>query len=129
VADPRHQLGRRAEEAVAAWLAARGWRVLERRWGSPAGELDLVCRDPAGALVGVEVKLRSTGRAGTGVETLDRRRLGRLRAALATYARTASRPAAGTRLRPTELRLDLVTLAPEGDGRWRVRRLQGIDGW
>jgi putative endonuclease len=121
VADPRHELGQRAEGAVAAWLVIRGWSVLERRWRCRVGELDLVCRDPTGALVGVEVKVRSTGRAGSGVESVDPRRLTRLRSALATYARTAP-PASG-------LRLDLVTLDPEGDGRWRVRRLPGIDGW
>lgn len=121
MADPRHELGQRAEEAVAAWLAADGWTVLERRWRCPAGELDLVCTDPAGVLVGVEVKVRSTGRAGTATESVDPRRLARLRAALATYARAAT-PAFG-------LRLDLVTLAPEGGGRWRVRRLSAIDAW
>jgi putative endonuclease len=107
--------------AVATWLAAQGWNVLERRWRCPAGEIDLVCRDRAGTLVGVEVKLRSTGRAGTGAESIDARRLGRLRAVIATYARLGS-PAAG-------LRVDLVTVTPEADGRWRVRRLPAIDGW
>ncbi len=106
---------------MAAWLAAQGWSVLEHRWRCPAGEIDLVCRAPAGLLVGVEVKLRSTGRTGTGAESIDARRLARLRAALATYARLAS-PSAG-------LRVDLVTVTPEADGRWRVRRLPAIDGW
>lgn len=106
---------------MAAWLTAQGWSVLERRWRCPAGEIDLVCRDRAGLLVGVEVKLRSTGRAGTGAESIDARRLRRLRAVLAAYARGAL-PAAG-------LRVDLVTVTPEADGRWRVRRLPAIDGW
>lgn len=119
--DPRHDLGQRAEDAVAAWLVVQGWTVLARRWRCRSGELDLVCRDPTGALVGAEVKVRSTGRAGSGAESVDPRRLARLRSALATYARTGP-PATG-------LRLDLVTLDPNGDGRWRVRRLPGIDGW
>ncbi len=121
MADPRHELGLRAEVAVARWLVARGWTVLERRWRCPIGELDLVARDPAGGLVGVEVKLRSTGRAGTGAESVDPRRMARLRAALATYGRAAP-PATG-------LRLDLVTVTPAGDGRWRIRHLPAIDGW
>ena len=121
MADPRHELGQRAEEAVAAWLASYGWTVLEQRWRCPAGELDLVCTDPAGSLVGVEVKVRSTGRAGTAAESVDPRRIARLRAALATYARAAP-PASG-------LRLDLVILEPAGGGRWRLRRLPAIDGW
>lgn len=57
--DPRHLLGRAAEDAVARWLTSAGWTLLERRWRCPAGELDLVLCDPAGALVGMEVKLRS----------------------------------------------------------------------
>jgi putative endonuclease len=125
VTDPRHELGRRAEEAVAAWLASKGWTVLARGWRCPSGELDVVCRDPSGALVGVEVKLRSTGRTGSGLEGVDLRRLARLRAALATYARAQP----GDRPATTELRLDLVTLAPHGDGRWIARRHPSIDGW
>jgi putative endonuclease len=125
VADPRHELGRRAEAAVAAWLSSQGWTVLARGWRCPAGELDVVCRDPSGALVGVEVKLRSTGRAGSGLEGVDARRLGRLRAALATYARAQP----GARAAVTDLRLDLVTLVPHGDGRWRARRHPSIGGW
>jgi Holliday junction resolvase-like predicted endonuclease len=75
--------------------------------------------------VGVEVKLRSTGRAGSGLEGVDARRLGRLRAALATYARAQP----GARAAVTDLRLDLVTLVPHGDGRWRARRHPSIGGW
>jgi putative endonuclease len=122
--DPRQMLGRAAEDAVARWLAASGWELLERRWRCPGGELDLVLRDPGGALVAVEVKLRRTSRAGSGAESVDRRRLNRLRVALAAYATSSSRPngAAG-------LRLDLVTVTPAHDGRWRLHRLPAIDAW
>lgn len=125
MADPRHELGRRAEAAVAAWLSFQGWTVLARGWRCPAGELDVVCRDPTGALVGVEVKLRSTGRTGSGLEGVDARRLARLRAALATYARTQP----GMRPGAADLRLDLVTLTPHDGGRWHARRHPSIDGW
>lgn len=118
--DPRHLLGVRAEEAVAGFLAASGWRILERRWRGPYGEIDLVCHDPHGALVGVEVKLRTSGRSGTGPESIDLRRLGRLRRSLAHYA--AGRHGAG-------LRIDLVTLEPADGGGWRLQRRPAIDGW
>lgn len=121
--DPRHILGLRAEEAVATWLAQRGWRVLARRWRCPAGELDLVARDPAGTLVGVEVKLRRSRRAGDAVEAVDARRVARLRATLAAYVRGTG---AGTA--PLALRIDLVTLEPLGDC-WRLRRTPAIDAW
>jgi putative endonuclease len=120
--DPRHELGARAEVAVANWLVRQGWRILDRRWRTPAGELDLVCLDPWGVLVGVEVKLRRTGRAGTAAESLDRRQIGRLRAALAGYATLHTPPHRG-------IRVDLVTLASAGVGRWRLVRLPDIGAW
>lgn len=123
MSDPRHDLGRRAEDAVARWLVAADWTLLERRWRCRAGELDLVLLDPGGALVAVEVKLRRTGRAGSAPESVDPRRVGRLRAALAAYS-----SASPSRWRP-ELRLDLVAVCPASEGRWRLRRIPAIDAW
>lgn len=126
MADGRQELGRRAEDAVASWLAERGWLVLERRWRlAGRGEIDLICRDPHGALVGVEVKLRSSGRAGTGQESVDEHRLARLRRTLAAYAALAAEAGQG----PSVLRLDVVALAPNGDGRWQLSHLHGVAGW
>lgn len=117
-----HELGLRAEAAVASWLVDRGWSVLARRRRTTAGELDLVCLDPGRCLVAVEVKLRSTGRAGMGEDSIDARRARRLRAALGAFA-------AGERLSHAGLRIDLVALSRERDGRWRLRHLPGIDVW
>jgi Holliday junction resolvase-like predicted endonuclease len=122
MSDPRHELGRRAEGAVATWLAGSGWRILDLRWRESRGELDLVCLDPDGVLVGVEVKVRSTDRAGSGEESVDRRRVARLRASLAAYS-------GGATVRYHDIRLDLVTLVPAGAGRWRIRRLPVLDAW
>jgi putative endonuclease len=121
VTDPRHDLGLRAESAAAAWLRSRGWQILARRWRSGQGELDLVCVDPGGMLVGVEVKLRRTGRAGTALEAIDRRRLARLRASLVAYA-------VASNVRSVGLRIDLVSATPAGEA-WRLARHAGIDLW
>jgi putative endonuclease len=123
VPDPRHSLGERAEAAVAAWLEERGWAILARRWRCREGEIDLVALDADGALVAVEVKLRRTGRAGDPSESVDRRRIGRLRAALRRYGAESQGPARGG------LRLDLVAVQPSGDGRWRLIHQRAIDGW
>jgi putative endonuclease len=120
--DPRHALGERAESSAATWLGTLGWSVLDRRWRGPAGELDLVCIDPGGVLVGVEVKVRRTDRAGSGLESVERRRLGRLRGTLAAFA-------SATAVAHQGARLDLVTLTPADDGRWRIQRLPAIDAW
>ena len=119
--DPRHDLGLRAEAAAAVWLHSRGWQILARRWRSGHGELDLVCVDPGGILVGVEVKLRSTGRTGSAMEAIDRRRLARLRGSLAAYA-------AASRAAPAGLRIDLVSVTPVAET-WRIARLAAIDQW
>jgi putative endonuclease len=121
MSDPRHVFGREAEQLAAAWLVDAGWRILDRRWRVREGELDLVCLDPEGWLVGVEVRARRSLRAGAPVETLRPRQVVRLRAALSRYARESSVAHRG-------IRVDLVSVmpAPGGDA-WRLRRLPAVD--
>jgi putative endonuclease len=123
VSDPRHALGERAELVAAAWLETRGWTILARRWRCPEGELDLVAQDPERVLVAIEVKLRQTGRAGEPTESIDRRRLRRLRSALGRFRSGAPQS------RGEGLRIDLVALRPGGVGQWRLSYHRGIDGW
>ena len=121
----RHELGRAAEEAAARWLREAGWHILASRWRVPEGELDIVALDGEGVLVAVEVRARTSQRTGAAAESIDGRRLGRLRRALARYAVEAAPPHVGTRL-------DLVTLSAEwtdAGPRWRATRLEAIDGW
>ena len=70
--------GRDGERRAAWWLWLRGWRILDRRVRTPAGEVDLVVRK--GNLVAfVEVKTRATN-----AEldfAIDERRLRRVAAA------------------------------------------------
>jgi len=120
--DPRHELGLRAERAVGSWLEASGWEILDRRWRGPSGELDLVCRDADRVLVAVEVKVRTTGRAGSGAESLSRRQLVRLRASVGQYA--ASHAARGS-----AIRVDLVEVAHGTGDDWQMRRLPGVGSW
>lgn len=121
--DLRHVLGRRAEQATAAWLETRGWTILARRWRCPEGELDLVALDPDGVLVAVEVKLRRSGRTGDPLASVDRRRLGRLRVALGRFrAESALRFGDG-------LRVDLVAIRPAAGGAWRLTHHRAVDAW
>ena len=52
------RFGRRAEIAAAVYLALKGYRILARRFRSPAGEIDLIARRGR-LVVYVEVKARS----------------------------------------------------------------------
>lgn len=53
------RVGISAESRAAAFLVAKGFRILARRWKSPAGEIDIVARRRH-LLVFVEVKARNT---------------------------------------------------------------------
>jgi len=53
------RLGLSAESRAAAFLIAKGFRILARRWRSPVGEIDIVARRRR-LLVFVEVKARET---------------------------------------------------------------------
>ena len=75
------------------------------------------------ALVGVEVKLRRTPRAGSATESVNRDRLGRMRATLALFAAEYDQAFV------VELRLDLVTVTPADGGQWRLARHPRVDAW
>ena len=122
MADPRHALGHHVEGAVAEWLTRTGWTVLARRVRSPGGgEVDIVAIDPDRVLVAVEVRARRRPRAGSAAESVDRRRIERMRRTLAALAPSAP-PHAG-------LRIDLVAAEPTGDegDTWCLRRMAGIE--
>jgi len=50
-------LGLSAESRAAAFLVAKGYRIVARRWRSPVGEIDIVARRRK-TLIFVEVKAR-----------------------------------------------------------------------
>lgn len=76
-------LGDRGERVAARMLQGKGYRILARQCRQRFGEIDLIALDQD-CLVFVEVKTRSTDRAGRPGEAVDRRKQGRItRAALA----------------------------------------------
>jgi putative endonuclease len=100
VADNR-DLGRRGEDEAAAYLTALGYRIVDRNWRCPRGEVDIVALDGA-ELVIVEVKTRSSRSYGDPLEGVTDDKLTRL-CVLAGAWRRAHR---GVRARST--RIDLV---------------------
>jgi len=125
---PAQRAGDRAEEAVARALAAAGWRVLGRRVRVGRLELDIVALDPGPppALAVVEVRWRRSRAFGLPEETIDHRKLGRLRRGAAELASRGTL-ADGSRLPALPLRLDLVAVEPAATaGRLRLRHHRGI---
>lgn len=76
----RTELGKRGEDAAAAYLERIGMTLEARNWTCRAGEIDIVARD-GDVLVFVEVKTRRSDRAGTAEESVSstkQRRIARL---------------------------------------------------
>jgi putative endonuclease len=126
---PSQRAGDAAEDDVAARLDALGWAVLARRVRAGRSELDLVALDPGPppALVVVEVRWRRTRAFGLPEETVDRRKLGHLRAGLGRLMELGRLPD-GQILPELPVRLDLVVVEPPaapGQPR-RVRHHRGI---
>jgi putative endonuclease len=80
-----HEKGSVGEDVAAAYLIARGYRVLERNVRIPGGEIDLVCLDGA-TLVFVEVKSRGKMGFGSALHAVDARKRAVLRRLAADYA-------------------------------------------
>ena len=94
--------GRRGERLAAWWLRLKGWRILDRRVRTPAGEVDLVAR--RGNLVAfVEVKTRAT--AAELDWAIDQRRLSRVAAAAESLMPRYAGPG-------DDIRVDVILLAP-----------------
>jgi putative endonuclease len=65
----RQQLGIVGEEIAARELASRGYAILERRYRTRYGEIDIVCQDGE-TLVFVEVRARATAEFGRAAESV-----------------------------------------------------------
>ncbi|PYI50350.1 YraN family protein [Paenibacillus flagellatus] len=83
--DRRRALGSKGETIAADHLAAEGYRIVDRNWRCPAGEIDLVA-EKDGVTVFVEVRSRrETGTFGTPEESVDARKQRRIREVAQMY--------------------------------------------
>ena len=94
--------GRRGERLAGWWLRLKGWRILDRRVRTPAGEVDLVARR-GNLIVFVEVKARHT--AAELDHAIDERRLARVAAAAEYLMERYAGPG-------DDIRVDVILLAP-----------------
>jgi putative endonuclease len=65
----RQQLGKDGESMACAELETRGYRIIERRYRSRFGEIDIVS-EQGGTIVFVEVKTKTDGSFGDPVEAV-----------------------------------------------------------
>ncbi|HEX2033240.1 MAG TPA: YraN family protein [Chloroflexota bacterium] len=98
----RGRLGRIGEIAVAAYLERAGWKIVERNYRCPYGEIDIVGWDGR-TLVFVEVRTRSSDRFGTPEESITATKKAHM--ARCAIAYLGSQPAP-----PTDWRVDVVAV-------------------
>jgi putative endonuclease len=92
-----NQLGAIGETVVAEWYVHQGFEVLDRNWrDGRRGELDLVLGADE-LVVFCEVKTRSSGRMGNGVEAITPAKMLRLRQLGSAWCRLHAVPFAVTR--------------------------------
>jgi putative endonuclease len=111
-------LGAYGERVAARHLVDAGMVVLDRNWRCAEGELDLVLRD-GHVLVACEVKTRSSLALGSPHEGVTATKLERLH-------RLAQRWADDHRLRPPDVRIDLVAVLQPGKGPAVVEHVRGL---
>ena len=82
--DARRQLGDQGEDLAAAALKQQGYKILERNYVTPLGEIDLIARQGKTVVV-VEVKTRKSTRFGSPQEAVSVTKQQRLRRLAAYY--------------------------------------------
>ena len=105
--DRRVDLGKTGEDLACDELRRRGYAVLERRFRTRRGEIDVIAQDGA-TLVFVEVKLREGTSFGLPIEAVNTVKQRRL--ALVALSYLAER-----RIAPCSCRFDVVSVLMRGD--------------
>lgn len=113
----RRALGAEGEARAAAWLAARGWRIVARNVRAGGVEIDLVAARGR-TIAFVEVKTRRGSGAGVPEEAVDARKRARLVRGAAAWLAEHGRP--GWRAR-----FDVIAVERDGAGGWALRHLEG----
>jgi putative endonuclease len=111
-------LGAYGERVAADHLVAAGLIILERNWRCDLGEIDIVARD-GDTLVVCEVKTRAGAEFGTPLEKVTSAKAERLR-------RLADRWIEDRRVRPPEVRIDLVGVVRPARGAAEVVHVRGV---
>jgi len=109
-------LGDRGEMIAAAYLADRGYQILDKKIRSPFGELDLVARK-SGRVIFVEVKTRSTAQFGLPEEAVDLAKQKQITKLAEWYLQK-------NKIENVSARLDVIALIYDGASTPQVRHIE-----
>jgi putative endonuclease len=114
----KDELGRLGEQLAADFLERSEFRILDRNWRCPEGELDIVALERR-ALVICEVKTRSGNRYGTPIEAISARKRARLRKLAVGWVSAHG-------LFYDEIRIDVVGVLRVAPGEFSIEHVRGI---
>lgn len=95
-------VGSRYEELAAAWLAGKGYRIAERSFNCPMGEIDIIA-EQGGDLVFIEVKARRGEAYGRPFEAVTRSKQAKIIKTALAYIKSKG-------LKPAGIRFDVVSI-------------------
>jgi putative endonuclease len=98
----RRELGDKGEDLAAAALKKQGYKIVERNYLTPLGEIDLIAKHK-GVLVFIEVKTRKSERFGAPSEAVHPAKQAKLRRLADYYVKQK-------RLGETAVRFDVVAI-------------------
>ena len=120
--DRRKQTGHRGEDIAVSYLTDKGYKILQRNWSCPTGELDVIVQDDhTDTLVFVEVRTRRGNRFGTAEESVTPAKQARLVELAHTYLQEMN-PA------HQSWRIDVVAVHL-GRGLPQVNHIENAVGW
>jgi putative endonuclease len=114
----KDELGKEGEQAAVSYLEGLGFRILDRNWRCPDGEIDIVAADRR-SLVICEVKTRSGTRFGSPLDAVGHAKRRRLRRLAAQWL-----AAHGTRF--DQIRIDVVGLLRDGTDGFTIEHVRGV---
>jgi putative endonuclease len=108
--DPRKHLGNTGEDLAAAALRKQGYKILERNYVTPLGEIDLIARQGK-TLVIIEVKTRKSSRFGSPQEAVSPTKQAKLRRLTDYYLK--EKRLAGAAVRFDVVAITLIDASPQ----------------
>ncbi len=110
MATEKESLGKLGEDLACKFLKKKGYKVVERNYWQPWGELDIVARSPEKILVFVEVKtVKGSPPMITGEDQFTRAKVTKFRRTAELYANSSKH------LTSKGWRIDLVAVTIDGD--------------
>lgn len=95
--------GNKAEDQATQYLKEKGYKILDRNFSCPMGEIDIIVQDAQKTLVFVEVKQRKTNLFGGGLAAVNKAKQRRITLTAAAYIKK-------TKINYTALRFDIITV-------------------